>query len=117
MDKIIKIDDVEGKVYELDNWKPAQGNQVKKYFSNKFIELKKEYDLLISDFNWNKVIFESEMLFIPVMGKTYFLYKKNNGRYFMSLLEPAEWNVENKFDFIGAFVQDSRQKWNKVDNF
>ena len=29
MDKIIKIDDVEGKVYELDDWKPEQGVQVK----------------------------------------------------------------------------------------
>ena len=33
MDKIIKIDDVEGKVYELDDWKPEQGVQVKKYFN------------------------------------------------------------------------------------
>tara|TARA_B100000900_G_scaffold70408_1_gene55726 strand:- start:523 stop:876 length:354 start_codon:yes stop_codon:yes gene_type:complete len=117
MDKIIKIDDVEGKVYELDDWKPVQGNQVKKYFSNKFVELKKEYDLLVSDFNWNKVIFESEMLFIPVMGKTYYLYKKKNGKNFMSLINPADWNVGDKFEFVGAFVQDSRQKWNKIDKF
>ena len=30
-DKIIKIDDVEGKVYELDNWKPEQATQVKNH--------------------------------------------------------------------------------------
>ena len=28
--KIIKIDDVEGKVYEIDEWKPAQATVVKK---------------------------------------------------------------------------------------
>ena len=27
--KIIKIDDVEGKVYEIDEWKPAQATVVK----------------------------------------------------------------------------------------
>lgn len=117
MDKIIKIDDVEGKVYELDNWKPAQGNQVKKYFSSKFVEIKKEYELLINDFNWNKIIFDSEMLFIPVMGKTYYLYKKKSGKCFMSLINPSDWKVNDKFDFVGAFAQDSRQKWNKVDNY
>ena len=34
--KIIKIDDVEGKVYELDNWKPEQATQVKKHFTERF---------------------------------------------------------------------------------
>ena len=42
-DKIIKIDDVEGKVYELDNWKPTQATQVKNHFTEKFKELKNEY--------------------------------------------------------------------------
>jgi len=116
MDKIIKIDDVEGKVYELENWKPDQGNQVKKYFSSKFIELKKEYDSLVNDFNWNKIIFESEILFVPVMGKKYYLYQKKCGKNFMSLINPSDWNVEGKFDFIGVFIQDSRQKWNKIED-
>ena len=32
--KIIKIDDVDGAVYEIDEWKPAQSTQVKKHFTN-----------------------------------------------------------------------------------
>ena len=68
MDKIIKIDDVEGKVYELDDWKPEQGVQVKKYFNEKFKELKDSYEKLLSDFNWNKLIFESDISFTPIIG-------------------------------------------------
>ena len=60
-DKIIKIDDVEGKVYELDNWKPEQATQVKNHFTERFKELKEAYDELIKDFNWNKIIFDSEI--------------------------------------------------------
>ena len=56
--KIIKIDDVEGKVYELDNWKPEQATQVKNHFTERFKELKEAYDELIKDFNWNKIIFD-----------------------------------------------------------
>ena len=40
IDKILKIDDVEGKVYELENWKPTNAVQVKQYFEEKAIELK-----------------------------------------------------------------------------
>jgi hypothetical protein len=107
-DKIIKIDDVEGKVYELDNWKPEQATQVKNHFTERFKELKKAYDELIEEFNWNKIIFESEINFTPVMGKTYYLYETD--RRFLSLISPEEWDNEN-INYIGAFKQDSRQKW------
>ena len=111
--KIIKIDDVEGAVYEIDEWKPAQSTQVKKHFTERFKELKEAYDKLIEDFNWNKVIFESEMLFTPVMGKTYYLFQRNDGTNFMTLISPDEWG-KNNFKYIGAFKQDSRQKWNHI---
>ncbi len=115
LDKIIKIDDIEGKVYELDNWKPEQGNQVKKYFNEKILELKRDYNKLVDDFKWNKIIFESEITFVPVIGKTYYLYKKENGKKFMSLIEPGSWSKSIKIKFIGSFMQDSRQKWNLID--
>ena len=111
--KIIKIDDVEGAVYEIDEWKPAQATVVKKHFTERFKELKEAYDKLIQDFNWNKVIFESEMLFTPVMGKTYYLFQRNDGTNFMTLISPDEWG-KNNFKYIGAFKQDSRQKWNHI---
>jgi len=112
-DKIIKIDDVDGKVYELDNWKRTQATQVKNHFTEKFKELKNAYDELITDFNWNKIIFESEMLFTPVMGKTYHLFQRKNGTKFMTLISPDEWG-DNNFEYIGSFKQDSRQKWNQI---
>tara|TARA_A100001011_G_scaffold400458_1_gene515145 strand:+ start:1965 stop:2321 length:357 start_codon:yes stop_codon:yes gene_type:complete len=115
MNKIVKFDDVEGKVYELDDWKPEQGNQVKKYFNEKFKELRQNYNELIKDFNWNKIIFESEIMFVPVIGKIYYLYEKKDGKKFMSLVEPYSWEKNNSFKYIASFKQDSRQKWNLVD--
>ena len=32
IDKIIKIDDIEGKVYELENWKPSNAKPGKEVF-------------------------------------------------------------------------------------
>lgn len=116
MNKIIKIDDIEGKVYELENWKPDQATQVKSYFSEKFKELKNNYEELIKEFNWNQIIFESEMMFKPVIGKLYYLYEKKNGKMFMSLISPDDWGKNEDFTYVGTFKQDSRQKWNCIDS-
>ena len=71
-DKIIKIDDVEGKVYELDNWKPTQATQVKNHFTEKFKELKNAYDELITDFNWNFTTYKFVSSFTKVISSSFF---------------------------------------------
>ena len=120
--KILKIDDVEGAVYEIDDWKEEQVVTVKHHFVEKFKELKSVYDELVEDFNWNKIIYESDMLCEPVMGQEYHLYHRTDdnpnggGTRFMSLISEKEWGDldEWKIVYIGTFKQDSRQKWNHL---
>ena len=114
LDKIIKIDDIEGKVYELENWKPSNANQVKKYFNEKANELKDDYQKLFNEFNINKIIFDSKMNFKPVLGKTYHLYEKKTSERFMSLISPLEWKNSKDLNFLGSFKQDTNQKWVQV---
>tara|TARA_X000000368_G_C22985930_1_gene692138 strand:- start:576 stop:929 length:354 start_codon:yes stop_codon:yes gene_type:complete len=116
IDKIIKIDDLEGRVYELENWKPSNSIQVKQYFTEKALELKNEYNKLLHEFNINKIIFDCEINFKPVMGKNYFLYQNENGKKFMSLISPSEWKNQKSFSYLGCFKQDSVQKWIEVNN-
>ena len=42
------------------------------------------------------------------------LFQKNDGKNFMTLISPDEWG-KNDFQYIGAFKQDSRQKWNHIE--
>ena len=115
MNKIIKIDNIKGMVYELDEWKPQQTKQVKKYFTEKFKEIQSKYDSLIDDLNLNKIIFQSEMMFTPIIGKMYYLYENKNGKKFMSIISPEEWNNRDLI-YLGCFKQDSRQKWNRIES-
>ena len=114
---IIKIDDVQGAVYEIDNWKPEQSTTVKSHFTEKFKELKEAYEGLVEDFNWNKIIYESEMLCEPVIGHIYHLYQREDDTRFMSLIAEDEWGDLNKWkiSYIGSFKQDSRQKWKHIN--
>ena len=119
---LLKIDDVQGAVYEIENWKPEQSTMVKNHFTEKFKELKEAYEAMVEDFNWNKIIYDSEMLLKPVMGQEYHLYQRmenakhgNPGTRFMSLISPDEWGSDkNDLNYIGTFKQDSRQKWTHI---
>ena len=57
------------------------------YFNSKFNELKESYEKLITEAKWTKMIYNSEYSFQPICGKLYHLYKKNNSKFFLSLIE------------------------------
>ena len=81
------------------------------YFNSKFNELKESYEKLITEAKWTKMIYNAEYSFQPICGKFYHLYKKNNSKYFLSLIEPNQWNKE----FIGTFCLQNNGTWKKIE--
>ena len=113
--KLIKFDDVEGKVYEIDDWKSNQAPYLKNHFSERLKEIKKEYESLLNELNWNKVVYESNILFEPVVGREYYLYKNKENSKFMSLVSPGEWDSDSGLTFIASFKQDTNKKWIPIE--
>ena len=99
----IRLDDVSG-------WKQNQANKANKVFNKKFEEIKDEFANLIDEVKWNEFVYSTNYNFIPVMGETYYLYRKSDGTNFLSLISPDEWNME----FIGATRLESNNKWIKL---
>ena len=97
---LIKIDD-------LVSWKSRGISNVNKEFENKFNELKKQYQNLIEEFEWNELVYSSRFSFEPVIGEVYHLYRGEDGINFLSLISPNEWNKEH----IGTFKLNSDKKW------
>ena len=95
----IRLDDVSG-------WKQNQANKANKVFNKKFEEIKDEFAHLIDEVKWNEFVYSTNYNFIPVMGETYYLYRKSDGTNFLSLISPDEWNME----FIGATRLESNNK-------
>jgi len=101
---VIKADDVIG-------WRLREVSNVNNLFTAKYNEIKAEVEKLIDDYNWNELIYgHVEYSFIPVVGQTYYLYKRENSSLFMSLIEPTQWKKE----YVGSFKLDSSNKWNKL---
>lgn len=101
---VIKLDDVKG-------WRQREVTNVNNQFLTKYEELKKAYEDLISEYNWNNLIYNSvEYNFLPNIGETYFLYERNDETLFLSLIDPSSWNKK----YIGSFTLNSYSKWVKV---
>jgi hypothetical protein len=94
---------------DISAWKQSSVHKVNKQFETRFKELKDEYEKLVSDFEWNDLVYRSEFSFEPVTGEEYYLYQRENGSFFLSLIEPSQW----KMNFIGSFILDSKGKWTR----
>jgi hypothetical protein len=100
----IKLDNVTG-------WKDSQIHSVNKQFKTKYEELKEEFRKLVDEVNYNELVYSAKYSFIPVVGETYYLYEKEDGTTFMSLISPNQWNQKH----IGTFKLDSTYKWVKLN--
>jgi hypothetical protein len=99
----IQMDDVAG-------WKQGQAQKANKVFVKKYNELKDEFKELVEEVSWNDLVYSSNYNFLPVIGETYYLYRKSDESLFLSLILPSEWNM----DFVGATRLESNNKWIKL---
>lgn len=47
-------------------------------------------------------IYLAEMNFGPIMGKTYHLYRRNNGQDVLSMIAPQEWGAKAPYQFVAS---------------
>ena len=96
---------------DISSWKEQKVVTTNHYFSSRFDEIKKDYLKLMEEYEWNTLVYNAEFKFKPVMGKVYFLYQKDDGKLFLSLIEPDEWDKI----FIGAFKLISDNRWERME--
>jgi len=91
-------------------WKNRSINKINHKVEAKYLELKAEYDKMIQEFEYNKLIFNAKFTFEPIIGQVYHLYKRENKESFLSMISPEECN----FYFLGSFYLNADQIWEKI---
>ncbi len=95
----------------ISSWKQGNVLSVNKQFSTKYDEIKKEYEKLMDEYNWNNIIYtKADYNFQPVIGHTYHLYLRKDDSLFLSLISPSSWSQKH----IGSFQLNSDNKWVKL---
>ena len=99
--------------HSLGGWKTGAVHRANQHYDERFNKLKKELQNLYSEFKWNEIIFNAEMRFKPVIGKEYYLYQKDDGKYFLSLFAPNECSWGDKYQ--GSFRLNYDNRWEQTN--
>lgn len=97
----------------LGGWKVGSVHRANKHYEERFEDLKKEFKKLSNDVKWNEIVFNAEMKFKPVIGKEYYLYKKIEKKYFLSLFAPNECSWGESY--VGTFRLNYDNRWDIID--
>lgn len=100
--------------YSLGSWKSNAVHRANQHYNKRFEKLKKEFEDLAEDFKWNEIIFNAEHKFKPVIGKVYYLYKKDNNSFYLTLFAPHEKIGGNK-GYQGQFRLNYDNRWEIVE--
>ncbi len=75
---------------DLTSFKSRGISEVERDLQQKLTEIREQYLKAIDHFNWNKLVYEAEIRFEPIVGGTYHLYQMRNGRA-LSMIAPDQW--------------------------
>lgn len=88
-------------------WRNDGVQRVNKKIKSRFDEVKKEYEALMQQFEYNELIYNAKFSFEPIIGEVYFLYNNKNQEPFLSIISPTQCS----FEFLGAFRLNSDKMW------
>ena len=91
-------------------WKNDGVDRVNKQYKCKFDELKKEYEAMMEQFEYNDLIYNAKFNFEPIIGEVYYLYNDKKEEPFLSIIQPDQCN----FNYLGSFRLNSQKMWEKI---
>ncbi|MDC0870080.1 DUF2452 domain-containing protein [Flavobacteriaceae bacterium] len=91
-------------------WRNDGVDRVNKQFKSKFDELKKEYEAMMVQFEYNDLVYNAKFNFEPIIGEVYYLYNDKNEEPFLSIIQPDQCN----FNYLGSFRLNSQKMWEKL---
>lgn len=95
---------------DLTNFKSRGISKVERELEQKLVEMREQYIRTIDQFNWNKLLYEAEINFEPVIGQNYYLYNIR-GNYTLSMIPPEDWIYPS----LGTFRLNADQQWDPLE--
>lgn len=102
---------VGGQKFEVLQVDKSDALKADKYFNKRLGELKEEWDKLVGEYESTKLIYETTYTFQPILGEVYHIYRSKDGKSFLSLINPNEWNREH----LGSYKLNTNGTWKKID--
>jgi hypothetical protein len=91
-------------------WRNDGVDRVNKQFKSQFDELKKEYEEMMHQFEYNDLVYNAKFSFEAIIGEAYHLYYNKKEESFLSIISPDQCN----FKHLGSFRLNSQKMWEKI---
>jgi len=102
---------VGGQKFEVLKVDKSDALKADKYFNKRLGELKEEWDKLVGEYESTKLIYDTTYNFQPILGEVYHIYRTNNDKTFLSLINPNEWDKEH----LGSYRLNTNGTWEEID--
>lgn len=96
---------------DITTHKGQETERARQKLKAKLEELQAEYEQLVSQAQDNELIYSADLRFIPMMNKHYYLWQREDGTCFVSLVGPHECNWTG---YVGTFRQQTSGLWERV---
>ena len=83
---------------DLSNFKSRGISQIERDLQLKLEKMREEYIATVEHFNWNKLVYEAEINFEPIVGEVYHLYSMR-GKNHLSMIDPEQWSQKHLASF------------------
>jgi len=97
---------------DLTPFKKSTLTKASHHFTKRANEIFQQMEYLRNEYSDNKTIWESDMSFEPYCGCEIWVYSRENGTTFSSILSPSEWG--NKHQTLGNFTLGSDFIWKRI---
>jgi hypothetical protein len=86
-------------------------------------QIKEQVEILIRQaqeihdrIDFSEKIYQASCSFAPVIGNTYYLYKRKDESEFLSMISPSEWGTNNSMIFICAATLLADHTWEILES-
>lgn len=86
-----------------------RGSLTKNYFENAVELLNREYDSIRRLADLNELVYRASYNFVPRVGQIYHLYKKQDGKYLLSMIE--DWSA---YEFVVTVEYTADSVWKEI---
>lgn len=96
---------------DIAKWKSRVSPDVANYFVERAEELQREYQTLVESYELNRLVYNSQINFEPVIGQIYYVYEKSPDERVLSLVSPRHtfWS-----GFVCAVRLTTPYTWERV---
>lgn len=99
----------------IAGWKVGAVVSANKHYEDRYNDIKRQFQELAEEFKWNDIMFNAEMRIKPVVGKSYYLYQREDGTYRVSLFAPEE-IISGRDGYVGTFRLNYDNRWEKINS-